>query len=501
MFGILFRNFLLAAVALIAVMKVEEVPEYSPWCRCKVQAQLIPLLPRPVPSRSHRRFKKLSLYLTLLLILLAGDVELNPGPAAGVTDPLKMAKIDAEKRDECTSKAICSKREEKVADPKCSLCNASAETLTLRSRSIPDTMMQCSVPDCTISVHYRCIDGLKDPAASWTCLNHLKTHDHHQQDHHDRQQEHQHHQHRQQDHQHRQHERDHQQHRQQDHQHRQHRCASHSSTSTEDTSTQHLRAEPEPIPGPSFASVNMMDIMEALRLTQLKIDNMANDVAEIKGVVQTLLARDGRSSTPSRQESTSLQDSEADSAIQRRQNCPTAKSHGVSKTDICVIGDSNVRRLETSDVQSRTSFRSISGAATKQVEQELDETSDASLPSHIVLHVGTNDLPQNGSETIATNVVKLAQYTKARPGVKHVYICSVTPRTDLGSFIFSRSESVNNRLHSLCSRTPGVEFIDLRQQLNRCPFNGLTKDALHYNKSGASHALHKIAEHTGAFLA
>ena len=118
------------------------------------------------------------------------------------------------------------------------------------------------------------------------------------------------------------------------------------------------------------------------------------------------------------------------------------------------------------------------------------------------LHVGTNDLSRKGSEEIAVNIAKLAQLSKYRSGAKQVLICSVTPRGDLGSFIFSRSESVNNRLCSLCTSMPGVRFIDLREQLDGCPFAGLARDALHYNRAGASRVLKELVHSAfaGSFL-
>ena len=106
-----------------------------------------------------------------------------------------------------------------------------------------------------------------------------------------------------------------------------------------------------------------------------------------------------------------------------------------------------------------------------------------------------------GSEQIASDLVKLAKETGGRSGIDQVYICSVVPRTDLGSLVFSRSESVNNRLHSLCMETTGVTFIDLRQDLDMCPFTGLVRDALHYNRAGASRVLGKIRDSVGSFLA
>ena len=125
---------------------------------------------------------------------------------------------------------------------------------------------------------------------------------------------------------------------------------------------------------------------------------------------------------------------------------------------------------------------------------------DKLTASKIVLHVGTNDLTRKGSEEIAVNLVNLAQHAKTNSGIKQVFICSVTPRKDLGSFIFSRSESVNNRLRSLCIETTGVRFIDLREELDRCPFTGLARDGLHYNKVGATRVLDVITNSVGSFL-
>ena len=66
--------------------------------------------------------------------------------------------------------------------------------------------------------------------------------------------------------------------------------------------------------------------------------------------------------------------------------------------------------------------------------------------------------------------------------------------------IFSRSESVNNRLQSLCEEMRVVKFIDLREQLDACPFSGLVRDRLHYNKAGASCIVNKILHSANTFL-
>ena len=263
-----------------------------------------------------------------------------------------------------------------------------------------------------------------------------------------------------------------------------------------------INTSSEPIPGPSFLSVTLMDVMEALRMTHLKMDKLSNDLQEMRQEFQTVLHRSEQTPAPIA--------GHADSTPQHRQTGPTLQRRGGktassqrSGPEVLIVGDSNVRRLETSNgVNGRLniSFRSVSGATTQHVESELRTSKEVIAPK-VIFHVGTNDLTSKGSEQIASDLFKLAKETGGRSGVDEVYICSVIPRKDLGSLVFSRSESVNNRLHSLCMKTTGITFIDLRQDLDRCPFTGLVRDALHYNRAGASHALDKIMDSVGNFLA
>ena len=244
-----------------------------------------------------------------------------------------------------------------------------------------------------------------------------------------------------------------------------------------------------------------MDVMEALRLTQLKLNQISGEVAELRQAFQTVLSQNYYRpvSAPAAQD-TSAQQNRTGPEAQRQLNEKAPSSHTTAVPDLLIIGDSNVRRLETSANPPGTSFWSTPGASTDQLDRELAEVPDKSLASTIVFHSGTNDLARKGSEKIAADLVNLAQRTKARPGIRQVYICSVTSRKDLGSFVYSRSESVNNRLRSLCMKTHGVKFIDLRERLEKCTFTGLARDALHYNKAGASCVLNAISDSVGGFL-
>ena len=497
MFGKLYTVTLLAAVVLTAVTRVEDTVEYSPWCSCKVSVQFTVLLPRRAPcKRLHQKYENKRLCLGLLLVL-AGDVELNPGPNAEVNIS----------HSNNGNGAMTLRNTEDATEGRCALCNMAPESLMLRSRAITDTVSKCNIIDCTSVAHYRCIAGEKEgQVTKWTCGRHFKDNENHELE-------------------------------RTSPLHRSPSIGSADSLAqppnTEleltrqaediERSSRHNRTsqhhseplssvEPEPVPGPSFMSVSLMDVMEALRLTQLKLDQVSEDVADLKQVIRTVLPENGGRPTtasppppsPAAPDGSTIEDRRTGLDRPSRQNDNTITcSSPFGKPDLLIIGDSNVSRLETSTGSSCVSFRSTPGANIEQLEREINDESDKFTASTIALHVGTNDLSRKGSEEIAMNIVRIAKLTKARSGTRQVLICSVTPRRDLGSFIFSRSESVNNRLRSLCTNMPGVRFVDLREQLDRCPFTGLSRDALHYNRAGASRVLNGIV-HTalsGSFLA
>ena len=489
MFGKVYTFALLVVVMVTAVTRVEDTTEYSPWCSCRVPAQLTVLLPRSTPCKRlrHRRFENQRLYLVLLL-LLAGDVELNPGPTHAKNSLVNNA--TPQSTDELTHTS-------KDAD-RCSLCDNIVDNLALRSRDIADAIVKCAVSGCGSFAHNRCRQGeTKNQETDWTCDGHTKTSGDHQSE----------------------------QERHPNHAPNGDDATAHilqtepvkltSTRNKTDTGSDnsHQRKQPcinrppsaglmdpEPIPGPSFASVNLMDLMEALRLTQLKVDKISKDLTELKLAIQLLSAGDSGPRPPTTNEDSASQVAQPGQGGQRRDTQKRCSSGRDNHPDLLIIGDSNVRRLGQSNVPPNVSCRSISGATVHDVERELAGMSDDYQTSGLIIHAGTNDLARKGSEEIVSSLMKLAQNVKGRSRVRQVYICSVTPRKDLGAFVFSRSESVNNRLRSLCMETHGISFIDLREQLDRCQFSGLVRDGLHYNKAGASRTLNKILDSVDTFL-
>ena len=148
MLGNVYIAALFAAVILTAVTKIEDTVSYSPWCSCRVSAHFTVLLPRPAPCRRHHRKHESRRLHIVLLLLLAVDVELNPGPVdnlPGISDSnngIKMAITADPAGDKCciseTEKsqaqspihqtqsldcAGCTSRSSRKAAITCSLCS------------------------------------------------------------------------------------------------------------------------------------------------------------------------------------------------------------------------------------------------------------------------------------------------------------------------------------------------------------------------------------------
>ena len=480
--------------------------------------RLLILRHRQTPCKQHRRFNDSRMYLCLLLLLMAGDIELNPGPAQ-----VETCEGNGTPQQTADSETVCIS------------CGLQSDRFTLRSRPIKDTVIRCSEGTCTQFIHDQCCskpttsqhihwrcqaharkgnDLVNDLALTATSLAFTKKHEpgtisveqpvekntpespeYQLPDHH-------------------------------------HPQSSQSSDPLDlpgsvfegtpvgrrpppdppgcNRSNRQLSPEPpEPLPGPSFISVSLMDVMEAVRLIQLKMDNLTEEVSQLKRLLQTVQQVQG--SQPSRSTATgrllNMSPGEPGESPNQEVRCPTSEprlsgQQDIGRPSLLVIGDSNVRHIRNASSRSadNLAFHSISGATTDQVRRDIAQVVTETSPSQVVLHVGTNDITRNGSEVVVKNILNLVQQAKGCSGVGQVYVCSIVPRRDRGAYLFSRSESVNNRLRTLCSKLNGVSFVDLRQRLESCPFSGLLRDAVHYNRMGSVQAYRMITESTGYFL-
>ena len=90
MFVPVWRTFVLVIIVtrcVIVTTSHEQQHSYLPAIT-KKNIRLLPITPRLSQSPAHKRFKSAKLYLTVLLLLLSCDVEVNPGPSFD-TMPMK----------------------------------------------------------------------------------------------------------------------------------------------------------------------------------------------------------------------------------------------------------------------------------------------------------------------------------------------------------------------------------------------------------------------------
>ena len=177
---------------------------------------------------------------------------------------------------------------------------------------------------------------------------------------------------------------------------------------------------------------------------------------------------------------------------------------GEKKFDkVILIGDSNVRRLDRpvkqkihKDKSSRVKILSYSGIGVEGLKSKIatELKRESSGRVKVLVHVGTNDVDKVESQVLLGKLRDLIRRTKdARTGV-YPEICTIPSRTDKGSYVFSRSESVNNQLARSCT-VEGATCLDLGSNSRF-----LGRDGVHYSIWGAEQVSKKLADKINSFL-
>ena len=176
------------------------------------------------------------------------------------------------------------------------------------------------------------------------------------------------------------------------------------------------------------------------------------------------------------------------------------KARKIKETrSVLVIGDSNVRRLDRPMKRflkdsSKVRVESYSGIG---VDRIIDKVSTAvknenSDKVKVIVHVGTNDVCKTRSQELLDKLGRIVKRAyDARSGVS-VDVCTLPSRTDKGSFVYSRSESVNEQLAEVC-KINGATCLDLG-------YCSLGLDGVHYDAKGAHAVSCKIAQKINSFL-
>ena len=145
-----------------------------------------------------------------------------------------------------------------------------------------------------------------------------------------------------------------------------------------------------------------------------------------------------------------------------------------------IIGDSTVKHIDEKKIsraeRGKSTCHSYSGAKIKDIHQKFQQSSYNDEYVTIILHVGTNDLANDGADEFAERMENLIVDVKNR--AKRVGISSVIKRYD-GRVSFSKIAYYNTLTYKLCVKH-NVSYID-NDHITKNLLNGSN---LHLNKLG-----------------
>ena len=222
-------------------------------------------------------------------------------------------------------------------------------------------------------------------------------------------------------------------------------------------------------PGPSFVDATTMDMMEALRRTEFKLEKLSSDMSQLTNTVLELI----HTSQQNRQ----VEMNPGNCHCNQNQTVPTARTDDCSnqpnrpinseltgthrlkpqekKGGIrrVIVGGVNVSRLrdaaiESSDSRQETTFvRATSSniwdilpAAVNKIKSKID----------VVLHTGADLVLHHSSEFVMECISRQIDLVRGIDKNKRVFVCSIEERLDAGYHVFETARSVNSALGQLC---------------------------------------------------
>ena len=174
--------------------------------------------------------------------------------------------------------------------------------------------------------------------------------------------------------------------------------------------------------------------------------------------------------------------------LQQRTEMPDKSNSNLEKKNIYILGDSMVKHVYGWEMNQKLSnkhkvfVRSFSGAKTNCMRDYIKPCLRENSPEHVVLHVGTNDLPsEKPADTIAKSIINLAQEVEAKG--QSVSVSSIIPRNDKWN---NKVFEVNSCLKKLCDNAK-IDYLD--NSININPRRHLNNSKLHLNTKGSGKLL------------
>jgi outer membrane murein-binding lipoprotein Lpp len=226
-------------------------------------------------------------------------------------------------------------------------------------------------------------------------------------------------------------------------------------------------------------SINLSNGFSALSVDENDVsDRNARDA--VRNEVECTYANTHRSTqTPNRKQN----QSQRKNSTQHRDNQTKQRTDHRNRPNVVIVGDSMIKHIEPAKLRqglkSGVTFRTFAGAKTEDMKYYLQPTLKAK-PSHLILHVGTNDLSGKSPEEIAQNISELGKAaTEQVPGLK-LSISEIITRSDREDND-QKVQQVNTLVESTCY-LQSWEFVK-HSNINKSHLN---QGGLHLNRRGTA---------------
>ena len=221
---------------------------------------------------------------------------------------------------------------------------------------------------------------------------------------------------------------------------------------------------------PNLKSVVIRDIQEIRKIPENK--NSGNGAIDFT-VTSSSSCNDCRSNN-----------TDGNTSNANNDKCPNVKESKKTPKNknkrVFILGDSIVKHINGYDTSRqiencRVYVKDFPGAKTEFMKDYAQPTTIEN-PDHILIHVGTNDLPSRRQpDVIAEDIIQLALELKANSC--DVSVSNIVARNDQYR---KKASAVNHKLKDLC-KEKNLHYIDHRNSINTRHLNG---SKLHLNKKG-----------------
>ena len=144
------------------------------------------------------------------------------------------------------------------------------------------------------------------------------------------------------------------------------------------------------------------------------------------------------------------------------------------------IGDSIIKNIQPRKLsRNKVHKYTFPGKTADEIEKEINFNSLKAIPSHVIVHAGTNNLPLESATECAQKIEKLAAKVKSQFPYSKIGLSGLTTRQDVA--MSEKIDEVNKELQHICMKLD-VSFINNTTIDDTC----LNGSKLHLNAKGSA---------------